>query len=451
MLATPGDVRRPRGRRDRRARRAGARGRGRHDLPAAPQGRPRPAPARVVSIAPYASRGLRKLAGQLVADPSRRRAGRAATLLGHARLRRRRGRRDPGRRAAGHRPRRAVAPPPSWHARPAPGWPGSRAAPATAVRSRPAACPTCCPVAGRSPTRPPGSTPPPRGASTRLPEAVGRDADAIVAAVTAGELGGLVVGGVDPDDTADPAAARAALEAAVVRGRLELRETEVTRAADVVFPVAPVTDKAGTFVTWEGRPRPFEAVLQQPRRRCPTSACSPASPRSSAGPLGLPYRRRGPRRDGGDRPVGRRPRRRDRPSGRPPSDGSETRRGLATWKQLLDNGRLQDGDPALRADRPRAGRPWSPRRGSASVGDAVTVTGDRGSVDAAGRSPPTPDRRHRVGPGELVRPGRARRPRVAGQPGHRHGRRPVLDSRANATARPPVRRPRRPSARTPGG
>ncbi len=45
---------------------------------------------------------------------------------------------------------------------------------------------------------------------------------------------------------------------------LDLRETEVTRGADVVLPVAPVTDKAGTFVTWEGRTRPFEAVLHNP-------------------------------------------------------------------------------------------------------------------------------------------------------------------------------------------
>ena len=45
---------------------------------------------------------------------------------------------------------------------------------------------------------------------------------------------------------------------------LELRETDVTRAADVVFPVAPVSDKAGTFVNWEGRPRPFDAVLTSP-------------------------------------------------------------------------------------------------------------------------------------------------------------------------------------------
>ena len=33
-----------------------------------------------------------------------------------------------------------------------------------------------------------------------LPETAGRDADAILAALGAGELGGLVVGGVDPDD-----------------------------------------------------------------------------------------------------------------------------------------------------------------------------------------------------------------------------------------------------------
>ena len=45
---------------------------------------------------------------------------------------------------------------------------------------------------------------------------------------------------------------------------LELRETDVTRVADVVLPVAPVTDKAGTFVTWDGRARSFDAVFANP-------------------------------------------------------------------------------------------------------------------------------------------------------------------------------------------
>ncbi len=42
---------------------------------------------------------------------------------------------------------------------------------------------------------------------------------------------------------------------------LELRNSAVTRRADVVFPVAPVVEKAGSFLDWEGRLRPFEAVL----------------------------------------------------------------------------------------------------------------------------------------------------------------------------------------------
>ena len=94
-----------------------------------------------------------------------------------------------------------------------------------------------------------------------LPEAAGRDADAIVRALGSGDLGGLVIGGVDPDDTADPSATRRAVVAARFVVALDLRETEVTRAADVVFPVAAAVEKSGTFVTWEGRPRPFETVL----------------------------------------------------------------------------------------------------------------------------------------------------------------------------------------------
>ena len=72
------------------------------------------------------------------------------------------------------------------------------------------------------------------------------------------------IGGVDPDDTSDPAATRAAIEAARFVVSLEQRLTDVAARADVVLPVAPVADKAGTFVTWEGRPRPFEAVFSTP-------------------------------------------------------------------------------------------------------------------------------------------------------------------------------------------
>ena len=219
----------------------------------------------------------------------------------------------------------------------------------TAARSRPAACPTCCPVAVRSPTPPPASTPPPPGVSTRLPETAGRDADPIVAALVAGELGGLVVGGVDPDDTSDPAATRAAIEAASFVVALELRETDVTRAADVVFPVAPVVDKAGIVRHLGGPSADLRRGLRQPEL-----AARPAHPgrhrRGAGPPAGLPDRRRAraemeemgpwdgdacrPRRFRGSTPL-----------------ASSTTEGLAlsTWKLLVDNGSMQDGDKAYLA------------------------------------------------------------------------------------------------------
>ncbi|GIG25494.1 NADH-quinone oxidoreductase subunit G [Cellulomonas denverensis] len=94
-----------------------------------------------------------------------------------------------------------------------------------------------------------------------LPAEPGRSADRILAAAAAGELGALLVGGVDLRDLADPAAARAALDAVGFLVSLEVRASEVTERADVVLPVAPPVEKPGTFVSWEGRRRPFPQAL----------------------------------------------------------------------------------------------------------------------------------------------------------------------------------------------
>ena len=79
-----------------------------------------------------------------------------------------------------------------------------------------------------------------------LPAAPGRDTTAILAAAADGELGALVVAGVDPADLPDPQAALHALEVAPFVVSLELRASAVTDRADVVFPVAAVAEKAGT-------------------------------------------------------------------------------------------------------------------------------------------------------------------------------------------------------------
>ncbi len=94
-----------------------------------------------------------------------------------------------------------------------------------------------------------------------LPNEPGRDTDAILAAAGSGQLRGLVVAGVDPADLADPAAAERALAAVTFLVSIELLRSAVSDRADVVFPIAPAVEKAGSYVDWEGRHRPFEAVL----------------------------------------------------------------------------------------------------------------------------------------------------------------------------------------------
>jgi len=93
-----------------------------------------------------------------------------------------------------------------------------------------------------------------------LPTEPGRDTFGILDGADA--FGALVVGGVELADLPDPSRAAAALESAPFVVSLEVRRSAVTDRADVVFPVAPVVEKPGTFVNWEGRPRPFEPALR---------------------------------------------------------------------------------------------------------------------------------------------------------------------------------------------
>ena len=71
-----------------------------------------------------------------------------------------------------------------------------------------------------------------------------------------------MVGGVDLDDLPDPAAGRGALGRVGFVVSLEIRQSPVTDLADVVLPVAPVVEKPGTYLDWEGRARPFDATIR---------------------------------------------------------------------------------------------------------------------------------------------------------------------------------------------
>jgi NADH-quinone oxidoreductase subunit G len=102
--------------------------------------------------------------------------------------------------------------------------------------------------------------------SNSLPSTEGKSAQEIYAAVFAGEIGALVVGGVDPLDGENSQSALAALEKAFVVS-LEIASSAVTQHANVVLPVAAVTEKSGSFLNWEGRPRSFDAAVQDSLNR----------------------------------------------------------------------------------------------------------------------------------------------------------------------------------------
>jgi NADH-quinone oxidoreductase subunit G len=221
-----------------------------------------------------------------------------------------------------------------------------------------------------------------------LPGTPGRDTQTIVAAAAAGELGALVIGGVDPADLPDPALARAALENAGFVVSLEVRASEVTRAADVVFPVAPVTDKSGTFVNWEGRVRQFGKVLHNPSSLPDLRVLA-----GIAEELGAPLGFRTPEQvwaemtqvgpwDGARASM----RGLETVAGTSPATtgpGSEGEIVLASWKQMVDDGRMQDGAGDMRrtARKPvlLVGRSTLDQLGVA-VGDVVTLTGPLGAI-----------------------------------------------------------------------
>ena len=99
-----------------------------------------------------------------------------------------------------------------------------------------------------------------------LPTEIGRNTSQIIEAVNAGQIGALIVGGVDPLDADNSAATLAALDKAFVVS-LEIAPSSVTERANVVLPVAAITEKSGSFLNWEGRPRSFDAAVSDSLNR----------------------------------------------------------------------------------------------------------------------------------------------------------------------------------------
>jgi NADH-quinone oxidoreductase subunit G len=230
-----------------------------------------------------------------------------------------------------------------------------------------------------------------------LPTEAGRDLEAVVAAAhddatTAASaddpsavdrsVAALLVAGVEASDLADPAAFLAAVQAVPFVVSLEQRHSDVTVLADVVLPVAAVAERFGTFVDWEGRSREFgqvfpaaltlsdARVLSMIATQIGTVAFAPdvATQRAELAALGSW--------------DGERAEAPSVPAAEPAAVGAGEAV-LATWRQLLDRGLLQDGDPFLGATARSAVARLSPATAdSVGVADGaeVTISTDTGSV-----------------------------------------------------------------------
>ena len=213
-----------------------------------------------------------------------------------------------------------------------------------------------------------------------IPASDGRDAASLLdpGQTTAA----LLVGGVELSDLPNPARARAAIEAAGFVVSLEIRHSGVTELADVVFPVAPVAEKPGTFLDWEGRERVFDTALRT-TGVMPDQRVLHAIAAEMGIDLGLPDA------DSARSEIhrlgawsGSRPTSPQVPSGTMPTPalGEAV---LSSWRMLLDNGRLQDGEPNLAGTaRPSLVRLSAETAAEigADNGDHVAVSTESGSI-----------------------------------------------------------------------
>jgi NADH-quinone oxidoreductase subunit G len=224
---------------------------------------------------------------------------------------------------------------------------------------------------------------------TSLPGEPGRDAAGMVADAAAGALKGLVVAGVELRDLPDPRLAEEALANAEFVISLEVRAGDVSPYADVVLPVAPLTEKAGSFVDWEGRVRSFEQVFHEPsslpevrilagiaeemgvrfgirtveQARSEMESFGPWEGERLAAPAVPAY-------VGAETPAA--------------AAGDGAHYVLSTWKQLIDDGRMLDGDEYLKATARRAVALVSPATLAhlgVDEGQLVSLATELGSVE----------------------------------------------------------------------
>lgn len=215
-----------------------------------------------------------------------------------------------------------------------------------------------------------------------LPTEPGRDTTGILTALAAGQLAGLLIGGVDPNDLPDPALAEQALTKADFVVSLELRPSAATAHADVVLPVAPAAEKSGSYRNWEGRSREFGVTIEQ------TGALSDCRVLDTlAVEMDVDLFTQTPQAAAADLaklgPVARSAAKPTVPAAQPTLPKNDAQALLATWQHLVDNGSLLVDEPHLAGTaRPAVARMSADTARVLGVDGAALATfkTDRGSI-----------------------------------------------------------------------
>ena len=214
-----------------------------------------------------------------------------------------------------------------------------------------------------------------------LPSQIGRTTSEIIDALENRALDSVVVGGVDAHDLPSSQRVLDALKKSFVVS-LEIAPSAITSIADVVLPVAAITEKSGSFLNWEGRARAFDSAVADSQNRSDVRILSMiADAMGESIMLGTvtaaarEFNQLG-KWDGARvqlAPV----------SPVAPQKVSGTEALLTSWRRLLDMGTLQKGEDNLAGTRRPTVAVISPQRADAigvKTGEQVRVSNAQGSI-----------------------------------------------------------------------
>jgi NADH-quinone oxidoreductase subunit G len=214
-----------------------------------------------------------------------------------------------------------------------------------------------------------------------LPATPGRTTHQIIEALGNDELDAVVVGGVDAHDLLHSGKVLKALKSSFVVS-LEIASSSVTEVADVVLPVAAVTEKSGSFLNWEGRARSFDAAVAESLNRSDVRILSAlADAMGESIMLGTVSATAREIAQLGKWDGARAPFTPVAAGSAPTVSGDQAI--LTSWRRLLDMGTMQRGEDNLAGTRRQTVAVISEKRAAAAgvvTGDQVRISNTHGSI-----------------------------------------------------------------------